>query len=261
MKRLFFAYAFCLLGFAAGAQNAGYSAGTSPVKASAQASVEVSDLTRLSADDYLNLQLPPLGVLLDNARQNPDLRYFELQVDQEQSELRSTRRTWLKYFKLNGGYQYGMVNNLASVAEGLDPFVYSARKQSLYNVGASLSFPLDEIFDRRNRIKRQKFKIEQAKANAERGSDELTMKVIDSYTAALEQLSLIRTKSEAATLASAQYKLSESDFVNGKIDAQTLSRQKNIESAALREYEETRSMLNNALLKLEILTRTKLVNP
>ena len=59
--------------------------------------------------------------------------------------------------------------------------------------------------------------------------------------------------------AQAQYRLSEADFINGKLDAQTLSRQKNIENVAIREYEEVRR-LNNALLTLEVLTRTPIIS-
>ena len=47
--------------------------------------------------------------------------------------------------------------------------------------------------------------------------------------------------------------------MNGKIDAVTLSRQKNIQSATVREYEQTRASLNNALLRLEIMSHTKII--
>ena len=43
-------------------------------------------------------------------------------------------------------------------------------------------------------------------------------------------------------------------------DAQTLSRQKSIESSAVREYEQTRSLLNKALLQLEVLSKTPIIS-
>lgn len=60
--------------------------------------------------------------------------------------------------------------------------------------------------------------------------------------------------------ARAQYAVSETDFVNGSIDAQMLSRQKSIENTAIREYEQTRAALNSALLRLEVLTSTRIIN-
>ncbi|MFQ8748521.1 MAG: hypothetical protein ACLR8T_11070 [Alistipes finegoldii] len=69
-----------------------------------------------------------------------------------------------------------------------------------------------------------------------------------------------RSVVEAMVTAQAQYRLSEADFINGKLDAQTLSRQKNIENVAIREYEEVRRSQNNALLTLEVLTRTPIIS-
>ena len=102
--------------------------------------------------------------------------------------------------------------------------------------------------------------IEESELNTQRWYDDLTLKVVDAYTAVVENLSMLRIKAEAKTIASAQYKVTETDFINGKVDAQTLSRQKNIESSAVREYEQTRAALNNALLKLEIYSNTHIIN-
>lgn len=41
--------------------------------------------------------------------------------------------------------------------------------------------------------------------------------------------------------------MTEVDFVKGKLDAQTLSRQKSLENSATREYEQVRRNLNDAL--------------
>ena len=227
------------------------------------AQLPVGDVSEMTLDDYLALKLPSLEVLLENAKQNPSVAYYDAIKEGELRQLKTEKRTWMKYFRLTGSYQYGQMNDNTQFIDGVNPgYVnrYSGKVQSWYNLGGTISFPLDEIFNRRNRIKQQESKIKAAEIDVERWYDELAMKVIDAYTNALQNLSLLKIKSEAMTLATAQYKMSETDFVNGKIDAQTLSRQKNIESAAAREYEETRSTLNNALLKLEILTHTSIIN-
>ena len=96
--------------------------------------------------------------------------------------------------------------------------------------------------------------------DTERWLEEQRIKVIQQYTLAVQQLSVLRSAVEAMVTAQAQYRLSEADFINGKLDAQTLSRQKNIENVAIREYEEVRRSLNNALLTLEVLTRTPIIS-
>lgn len=88
----------------------------------------------------------------------------------------------------------------------------------------------------------------------------LRMKIIDAYTTAVEQLSILRSAAEAKITSEAQYRMTEVDFVKGKLDAQTLSRQKSLENSATREYEQVRRNLNDALLRLEILTHTPIIN-
>ena len=220
---------------------------------------EVSELT---VEDYLGLELPPLGELLDNARKNPSVTYYQARIADAESDLKSERRNWLNYFKLNASYYYGQMNDNTLFNDGQIPsyYRYQGKEQSYYNLGASVSVPLDGLFDRRNRVRQQRSRVEAAEREEELWFNDLALKIVDQYTAALEHLSLLQVRAEAVTVATAQYRLSEIDFANGNMDAQTLSKQKNIQSAAVREYEQTRAALNSALLKLEILTCTPILH-
>jgi len=215
---------------------------------------------QLSAEEYLDLKLPPLHVLLENARNSPQVSFYASNKLQEERELKTIRRNWLKYIKLNANYNYGMNNTYNDVY--LNPAVpqFSAREQCWWNVGVSLSVPLDEIFNRSNRIKRQKERINSIQFEVDRWYDDLSLKIIDAYTAAVQNLSVLQSATESLVTAKAQYRVSEADFVNGAIDAQTLSRQRNIQNVAIREYEETRAELTNALLRLEVLSHTPIIN-
>ena len=168
------------------------------------------------------------------------------------------------YFKLNANYNYGSSDiynqNYQDNSNQIWTTTTTGREQSWWNVGASFSLPIDEIFNRRNKIKQQKRRIEQVELDTERWLEEQRIKVIQQYTLAVQQLSVLRSAVEAMVTAQAQYRLSEADFINGKLDAPTLSRQKNIENVAIREYEEVRRSLNNALLTLEVLTRTPIIS-
>ena len=179
-----------------------------------------SDMAHMTAEAYLAMELPPLGVLIDNSRQTAQMQYYNTAIDEAKTDLKTERRNWLKYFRATGNYQYGQMNWLSTLS-GSD--------------------------------------VEAAEQNVERWQDELSLKIIDAYTTVLQNLSMIKTQAEAVTLAIAQYKITEADFMNGKIDAVTLSRQKNIQSATVREYEQTRASLNNALLRLEIMSHTKII--
>ena len=224
---------------------------------------EYSDL-QLSPDDYIGLQLPPLHQLLENARNTPQVEYYNKAVEIQERELKNVRRNWQHYFKINANYNYGSSDiynqNYQDNSNQIWTTTTTGREQSWWNVGASFSLPIDEIFNRRNKIKQQKRRIEQVELDTERWLEEQRIKVIQQYTLAVQQLSVLRSAVEAMVTAQAQYRLSEADFINGKLDAQTLSRQKNIENVAIREYEEVRRSLNNALLTLEVLTRTPIIS-
>lgn len=225
---------------------------------------EFSDLQRLAPDDYIGLQLPPLHQLLENARHTPQVEYYDKAVEIQQRELKNVRRNWQHYFKLNANYSYGSSDtynqNYQDNITQIWTTTTTGREQSFWNVGASFSLPIDEIFNRRNKIKQQKRRIEQVELDTERWLEEQRIKIIQQYTLAVQQLSILRSAAEAMVTAQAQYRMTESDFINGKMDAQTLSRQKNIENVAIREYEQVRSTLNNALLTLEVLTRTPIIS-
>lgn len=116
------------------------------------------------------------------------------------------------------------------------------------------------LFERRNKIKKQKTRIESIQYEIDRWYDDLSLKVIDAYTQVTENLAILQSAASSMVHARAQYAVSETDFVNGSIDAQMLSRQKSIENTAIREYEQTRAALNSALLRLEVLTSTRIIN-
>ena len=225
---------------------------------------EYSDLQQLAPEDYINLQLPPLHTLMENARHAPQVGYYESNREIEERELKTVRRNWMHYFKLNAKYNYGSSDiynqNYQDSSIPVWTTTTTGRDQSWWNVGASFSIPIDELFNRRNKIKQQKKRIENTQYDMDRWYDDLRLKIIDSYTSAVQQLSILRSAAEAMIAAQAQYRMSEADFINGKLDAQALSRQKSIENVAIREYEQVRSNLNNALLRLEVLTHTPIIN-
>ena len=68
---------------------------------------EYSDLQRLTPEDYIDMQLPPLHVLMENARHAPQVGYYESNREIEERELKTVRRNWMRNFKLNANYNYG----------------------------------------------------------------------------------------------------------------------------------------------------------
>lgn len=113
--------------------------------AAAPAREEYNDLARMSAETYMNLHLPPLYELLENARaQSPQVNQFASKKEQEEREIKTLRRSWLKNIKLNAQYSYGStdVNSLMYYDKNL-PVVQNVTgtTQAWWTVGAGISLP------------------------------------------------------------------------------------------------------------------------
>ena len=81
----------------------------------------------------------------------------------------------------------------------------------------------------------------------------------EAYNKVLQELAVLKAKSEAAALYNAQMQISEQDFINGKIDIISLSLERGRRSTALVSYQSGRVALQNAITLLELLTNVKIM--
>jgi len=216
----------------------------------------------LSPDDYLNLKLPPLEILFENAKNSAAVDYYQVKMEEEASALKTEKRSWLKYFRFNTTYQWGLMGINSSFSDSNTPlfYQYSGGRQNWYNVGVSVAIPFDDFFDRGNRIQRQVLKTKATQVEMEKWHDDQKLKIIGMYTKAVKELNVLRLKAESLSFANAQFDLARQNFINGNIQAGELSQMKSIQMNALESYEQTKSELNSALLQLEILSKTKILN-
>lgn len=224
--------------------------------------LSAQDIVELTPKDYLSLRLPPISELFENAKNGPVSKFYEKTRQADESELTTLKRKWMNTIRIGGAYQYGVIDNNTAFSDNVTPifYQYSGKKQNWYNLGVSLSIPLDEIFDRKNRIRKQELTMQAAEFEEEKSYDEQKIRIIEVYTLAVKQLALIKIRSEALILAETEIEMSKSDFINGRITIQELNRQKSSYTGVVIEYEEMRAQLNNALLQLEILTKTNIIS-
>ena len=216
----------------------------------------------LSPNDYLNLRLPSLEVLFENAKNSAAVDMYKVKMEEEASALKTERRSWLKYFRFNSTYQWGLMGINSSFSDIDTPlfYQYSGAKQNWYNIGASVSIPFDDLFDRGNRIARQKLKTKATQVEMEKWHDEQKIRIIEVYTKAVKELSVLKLKAELLSFSNTQFELGQQDFLNGNIKIGELNQIKIIQTDALETYEQTRAELNKALLQLEVLSKTKILN-
>jgi hypothetical protein len=210
-------------------------------------------------DEYARIDLPPLSVLFENASNAASVEYYSSLKKEEESALSSEKKNWLKYLRVEGLYRYG-INAVQSMDGGNAIIVPKKDPQDWYNVGVSLSIPLDDLFDRRNKVKRQRIRIQSIESQETIAYEQLKMDIINLYTQTKNELDVLKLKVESLTFAKSNYKQSEIDFVNNKITAQDLSAQKELYNNALMNYLNTKYAIENLLLRLEIVSQTNIIS-
>lgn len=228
------------------------------------AELERSSLQQNSTDmieNINNFELPPLSVFLDAVTENATVKRAQSQVDQIRNQYRIEKRNWWNYFRLNGNYGYGRYNVLN---ENSDTFVdwYQTTSNSsrhTFNVGASFSIGLGDLFNRPLKLKNYRYMIEQLQYTQDEVMEDRKLKILQAYNNVTAQLATIKAKAENAALYNAQMKISENNFIQGKIDIISLSLERSRRSGAVTSYAESRVSLHNAIILLEMLTNVKII--
>ncbi len=206
-------------------------------------------------------ELPPLSVFMDAVIENATVKRAQSQVEQVKNQYRIEKRNWWNYFRLNANYAYGRFNTLNESSETMVDWYQSTTEGSrhTYNVGASFSVGLGDLFNRPLRLKNYRYNIEQLQYTQEEVMEERRLKVLEAYNSVTAQLATIKAKAENAALYNAQMKISENNFIQGKIDIISLSLERARRSGAVTSYAEARVSLHNAIILLEMLTNVKII--
>lgn len=222
---------------------------------------EVSDISQLSEEDYTNINLPPLSVLFENAKNSPIYELADVKATIERKLLKKEKWAFLGFFSLRGSYQYGMFGNESTYTDvAVAPYLtYSTQAQNGYTVGAGMSIPLNDLFDLKGRVNRQRLTLKSAELEREVKYDEIKKNIIEMYTMATSQINVLKMRSESLVLANVQYEISEKNFANGTIESIDLATDKEKQSQAREAYEKSKFELTKSLMILEVISRTPII--
>jgi len=221
-----------------------------------------NDIANMTPEDYASLKLPPLDSLFENAKKGPAFKIFDVQKEAEISLLKKEKRSWLKYFTVGSGYSYGILGSTSGFSNSATPlyYQYNENTQHSYHISGGIGFSIEDLFDLKPRVNRQKLKIKEIDLQKEKNINELKQEIISLYTSILSSISVLKLKAETVTFTNAQYKIGENDFLNGKGDINTLSTLKTMKIQTFNDYETTRSIINRDILMLETLTNTPIIS-
>lgn len=221
------------------------------------------DWVKLLSEENARFQLPPLQTLLEDARiNNPQILQNNANVEAAQYDLKIEKRKWLSYLSARAGYNYGILGTYSDFETEYKPLTttYTGSSQHSYSVGANLTIPINDLVSRGSSVKKQRKIIEQAEYNREIIYNMLKIEIIELYTNIQALLAILQRQSETLITFDANYKITANNFINGKASPYDLSVVKNEQTKALAEYESTKAKLTSLILRLEIITGSKIVN-
>lgn len=219
------------------------------------------EVTGINAVDFSTLKMPPLTTLFENARTNARILSLDKDRQIELENLRKERIGLLKYISVRGSYSYGIMDNYGTASDVMTPIYYQyvGSKQSYWNVGGSVSVPLDKAFEYRRDIKRQKLKMEQAKLLVEQEYDRLKLEIVQLYVRINNNIVALHAASENAAAYKSAGVLNNEEFVNGRISVRELAETRRWENDAVGKYQNLQSVITSDILTLEILTHTPII--
>lgn len=208
------------------------------------------------------IQLPPLQVFLNAVEENATVKRAQSMVDQAKVEYQLQKRDWWNYIRMQGAYSYGRYNILSNNSDEYTPLYQTSMTsaQHNFNVGASVSIPLGDLTNRKLKLKKYRYDIEQLQYQQAEVKEERRLKVLEAYNQVTIQLATIAAKAETAALYNAQMKMIEYNFIQGKLTIDALAVERARRSNAVTEYEQSRVELHNSITLLEMLTNVKIIN-
>ena len=209
--------------------------------------------------DDITKRLPPLRVLVDSAGFNsPEVKYENLKADYYYYEQISAAREWLEYLSINldavyGHWDYRDKDELTRV----DRYYYSESWRSTGAVMFYIRMPLGALFDRQNRINKQKKWIEISLTQREINKRYLEERVITYYNDLVSAQAQIRIYNDYQQFTLMQMQMAKNEWINGEISTAEYTRLKEIQTSGAVNFQKAIADFNKNYQTLEVLTGIK----
>jgi len=242
--------AFCVSSMAQTADDSGISAGFFD-------SSEEKDI------NFSEFKLPPLSVLFENAKQNPNILHLAKQQEIAQAEVVKQKKHIFSYVSGHASASYGM-SDIWSGAQGTGygtGMVWQphASEQSYWNVGVNVSVPLEDILDLGHSVKRKRLVVEDAQITKDAAYDELKLRIVTLYIKITNNLTALKTAGENAAAYQGASSLNEVEFHHGNMEIEDYAYTGLHGQSAVDTYQELLTQITTDIVTLEILTHTPII--
>ncbi|MBP5776333.1 MAG: TolC family protein [Prevotella sp.] len=211
--------------------------------------------------NFSEFHLPPLSILLENAKSNPQIMSLEKARQIAQAEVAKQKRHIFSYVHGHASYSYGMTDMWGNNSSSYNQTIYQFQgsEQSYWNVGVNLSVPLEDILDLTAAVKRKKLEVDQAVIAKDMAYDNLKLQIATIYVRITNNLVTLKTLGETAAAYQGAGALNREDFENGNMSIEDFAWTKLNESGQVTGYQNLQTTITTDIITLEILTHTPII--
>ena len=219
------------------------------------------DASENSTINFSNFHLPPLAVLFENAKQNPQILSLEKAQEIAQAEVAKQKRHIFSYVTGHASYSYGKTDMWGQSSSSYNYVLqqYQGSEQNYWNVGVNVAVPLEDILDLKPSVKRKKLEVDQAIIAKDQAYDQLKLQIATLFVKITNDLVSLKTASENAAIYQGAGALNLEDFHQGNMTIEAFAGTKEREQSAVATYQSLQTQITTDIITLEILTHTPIL--
>lgn len=225
------------------------------------------DSSEESTVNFSTFHLPPLSVLFENAKQNPQILSLDKAEQLAKAEVAQQKRHIFSYVRAHASYSYGktdvygqMTNNQTGTMNFVPIFESkNGTEQSYWNVGVNLNIPLEDILDWGPSVKRKRLEADKARLEKDIKFDDLKLQISSLYAKITNTLVTLKTASEGAAAYQGAGALNQEDFHQGNMNIEDYAWTKMHELSVVQSYQTLQTNIIQDILTLEIISRTPII--
>lgn len=211
--------------------------------------------------NFSEFHLPPLAILFENAKANPQIMSLEKARQLAQAEVAKQKRHIFSYLTAHASFSYGKGDSWGSSSSAYNPILmqYQGTETNYWNLGVNLSLPMEDVLDYTAAIKRKKMEVDQAVLAKDIAFDQLKLQIASLYVKITNNLVTLKTLGEAAAAYQGAGALNREDFENGNLEIADFAYTKLHESGQVASYQGMQTDITTDIITLEILTHTPII--
>lgn len=211
--------------------------------------------------NFSEFHLPPLSILLENAKANPQILSLEKAREIAQAEVAKQKRHIFSYLTAHASFSYGKGDSWGSSSSAYNPMLmqYQGTETNYWNLGVNLSLPVEDILDLTAAVKRKKMEVDQAVIAKDIAFDQLKLQIATLFVRITNNLVTLKTLGESAAAYQGAGALNREDFENGNLGIAAYAETKRYESGQVSGYQALQTSITTDIITLEILTHTPII--